>query len=665
MNTQVFKEYLKLKLGDCPEGAIFEEKEPNAEVNKFFDGWHNPLANHDRPSLLYVKHEKGGSCIKHPVVQENKPFHRYDLDRYLVGGSYCHRDYTVRAELTLDSYLSSQSADNSTFVRAMAGIFGRFQDGRHYYYFCIDGIGDASCALYKREDDTWTELGRAPVQINAGSYYQLALGCYGANLVCSLNGKELFTAIDYTFGSGCFGFRFSTAGRVRNFEVMMTPGQRSYNEREEHKYNDSLESVRACYPRMILLKKIDCREYAPFSYQTVTLPDGGKGFLIQGKTRTALLDMDGKRLWERNFAGYYPVVTEPYRGSFDIVGAVDTKLTSIDGATGNIRRQAEFTDEFDHNINPGYNYSGWPPAAVNLRGTPVARDIILKENNCPAGSGTLLWAYDEDLNPLWTIHDVYPLYGHLYSFAFWDMDGKGREDVFAGCSRYSPDGELIWQAEDHYEMANIHDALHIDSNIIGNFSGDPELDPVLFCSSGSAGVYAVNARNGKTIANHRVGHAQAIYAGRFLPDAEGLCVMSVTRWNNYGIITVYDGRGNRLRSFHPDYITEGGPIVNWLGNGTELLTICSGTKEMGLYDGYGRRVVDFPPEVHNTYKTPEARHTNKIKAMDMRGTGRDELIFDLDGVLHVYTQDAPVPSGRIYTPQRRLMASYPQWQGAR
>ena len=640
MIEQNMKSWLKLKLEDCPQGAILDENNSAPEINCFFEGWHNPLANHGRPSLLYVEQEKDGYCIRHPIGIDGKPFHRYDLDRYLAGGSNYLKDYTVRAEVALDSYLSSQSADNSVFVRAMSGIFARFQDGRHYYYLCLDGIGNGACVLYKREDDTWTELKRKPTEIVIGKYYELTLGCYGANLICSMNGKELFAVTDYTFANGRFGFRFSTAGRVRNFEILMTPGQISFNKREEHRYNEKLEAARAPYPKMILRQKIDCRKYNPFTYRAVNLPDGAVGIFINGETKTALIDADGKCLWERDFSGYFPVITKPFKGNFDITGVVDGKLTSIDGAAGNIRRQVDFTKEYISALNPEYNSSGWPPSPVNLRGTPVARDILIKENNCPAGAGCILWAYDEDLNPLWTVRNVYPLYGHLHSFAFWDMDGKGREDVFAGCSRYSPDGELIWQAEDHYPLANFHDALHIDANIIGNFSGDPQLDPVLFCAAGSAGVYAVNARNGKTIAFHRVGHAQAIYAGRFLPGEEGMGVISVTRWNNYGIITVFNGRGDRLHSFQPDYITEGGPVVKWLGDGTEVLAICSGTKEMGLYDGYGHRVVDFPPEVHQTYTVPNAKHVKKIAAVDIYGTGRDNLIFDLDGILHIYTQES-------------------------
>ncbi len=654
---------VSLALEKCPPGKILDEKAPNDGVDNFFKGWANPLGqSHGMPSLLEVIREGDEGVIIHRLVDAGEKFHRYGCDRYLVGGEQYMTDYCVEADVALDSYLTTQSADNSMHVRAMSGVFGRFEDCRHYYYFCLEGIGNASCVLYCRMDDMWKELARRPLTIKTGRYYKLAVQFSGSAITCFIQNEQLFTVNDYTFKKGQYGFRFSTAGRVKNFGVFMSDGQWSRNEKSRVAYEEEIGALQASNPKMVLWRRLDFTKYNPFTYDVVTLPDGKSGFLIKGKTVTALSDLDGKIIWERPMFGYFPVITAPYKGSFDITGVVDGKLTSLDGATGSIRRQVEFDALHNASISQDYNFSGWPPTAVNLRGTPTARDIIVKANNCPAGSGSVIWAYDEDLSLMWRAEDIYPLYGHLYSFAFMDINDDGREEIFPGASCYSPDGELLWQTEDAADMANIHDALHVDSNVIGNFSGDRTLDPMLFCSVGSAGVYAINARTGKTVANHRVGHAQAIYAGSYLPEEGGLTVCSATRWNNYGILTMYNGRGDRLSSFQPDYTTEGGPAVNWTGDGRELMLICSGTDVMGLYDGYGRRAVIFPKEVMEYFHKPSGRYAPQIFAKPVQGDPRDEIMFNIDGFIHIYTQDNVIDTKKpVFAPIRRLQVSEPSW----
>ncbi len=665
-----------LELTQCPDGMIFDAENPNKAVDAYFQGWYNPLgSSHGRPSLLEVCHDASGGLIRHTIgmcapgvhrtVRDHymaslpgQNYHRYDLDRYLISGSRTLRDYTVRARVSLDSYLCSQSADNSVFVRAMSGVFARFRDGRHYYFLCLEGIGNGRLALYKRDDDTWTLLGHAPMHIGTGVYYALALRVCASRLTGFLNGQAVIFAQDEQYKSGGYGFRFSTAGKVRDFSVAATEGQARYNAQSQKQYLEELESRQAQFPKMRLLQKLDLRAYMPFQFSVVTLPDqSGKGFLVSAKDRTALVDLSGKICWETPVCGYFPVKTEPEDGSFDIDGVVDAKLTRLDGATGALVRQRSFSEKYSKRLNPDYRFSGWPETAVNLRGTKTARDILVRDCFSPAGAGSGLWAYDEDLNLLWHADDVYPLYGHLYAFAFWDMTGDGREDVFAGCSRYSPDGRLVWSAQDHYDMANFHDALHIDANVIGNFSQDPQLDPILFCAVGSAGVYAVDAKTGKTISNYRVGHAQAIYCGHYLPGQRTPSVISATRWNDYGILTLFNGRGERVDTFQPDYISEGGPAVNWNGSGQELMLIVSGTDQMGLYDYRGDRMVCFPEEVVSALNVPTSRYQQQIFAVPLWRDSRDEIVVNLDGILHIYTQDDDLTKN-AFAPRRRLRMSY-------
>ena len=63
------------------------------------------------------------------------------------------------------------------------------------------------------------------------------------------------------------------------------------------------------------------------------------------------------------------------------------------------------------------------------------------------------------------------------------------------------------------------------------------------------------------------------------------------RWENYGILNLVSGRGDPLMRCEPDTISQGGPAVNWSGDGEELLYLSSSPEAYGFYDAQGRKVV--------------------------------------------------------------------------
>ena len=73
-----------------------------------------------------------------------------------------------------------------------------------------------------------------------------------------------------------------------------------------------------------------------------------------------------------------------------------------------------------------------------------------------------------------------------------------------------------------------------------------------------------------------------------------------------------------------------------------------------MYDGKGRKVVRFPDELNSTL--------SGVMVADVTGDPRDELIFMVDGMLRIYTQDKAANLKRIYQPRRAPMASYPGWK---
>ena len=644
----------EFELNGCPEGEVLNPKNPDAKVDAFFKGWKDCLTGGRRQGLLRVIHEDDGPAVEHPITVNGNSVGPWDMARGLSTGDFLWRDYTIRGSVALDSCSATYSADNYyVTIRPRSGLFARMNDLRHYYYFALEKPGDGRLVLYRRSDDDWHVLAEKKQIIVDRRYYDLEISAEGDKITCSCDGQEVFSVIDYAFPRGKAGVRFNTQSRVKNVKVQMSPGQLKWFKNAKANYDTELERVSSGYPKPVLAKTIDLIKFRPFKARSVTLNrNGEKGFLLESG-KLVLVDFEGKVIWERDVTGeqYWPVVGEVHAGdSFDIYGTIDRKLTVLDGATGSIAKQIDLPrlGEKDQISTPS-----WYDAAANLRGGEVARDFIIREISL-GGGGTILWAYDNELNLLWKIEDIYPMYGHAHAFAYLDINNDGREEVYAGTSLYSADGELMMRAEAAEEIAaTVSYGQHVDAIVAGDFADDPELDPVLFASAGSAGAFAINGITGKTLSTHKVGHAQGCYAGNFHPELPGLSVVSGTRWENFGILNYFSGRGDRILDFQPDFMSQGGPPVNWTGDGREFLLIASTPESLGMYDGEGRKVICFPDELKN--------HREGMMIADVLGDSRDELIFVVDGELRIYTQDKPFEAARIYKPRRAPMISYPGW----
>jgi hypothetical protein len=78
------------------------------------------------------------------------------------------------------------------------------------------------------------------------------------------------------------------------------------------------------------------------------------------------------------------------------------------------------------------------------------------------------------------------------------------------------------------------------------------------------------------------------------PDLGGTQVLVACRWGNYGILTLFSGRGDRLWSIQPDYIGQGAQMVRWRKREAQLIWTNTSREALALYDGYGRRVKELP-----------------------------------------------------------------------
>jgi hypothetical protein len=636
----------EIKLEGCPEGEVLSPVEPQPQIDRYFQGWRNALTaprHWKQRSDMAVAHDRGRAVLSHPKKS----------DRCLVAGELSWRDYAVEAEVRVLGAETLPNNDESQRVVPWAGIMFRCRDLRHYYFFCLQP--PQHVVLYRRADDDWHILGQSLLDIAPDRRYALRTELVGDRIVCLLDGEVVFDMTDYQYHSGKAGVRFNTEAQVASVRVTMTAGARTRHLNIRNAEERRLQDLREQFPKACEAKTLDLRRFWPFQLRLASLRgDEHNWLLLRGGDRpgTLALDADGEVMWELPSLLHIPMLTESSGGS-DLFGILEGELVLLDGRTGATLRRAPLPKLQGRELVFRYP----TVSCVNLSAADRPREFILREGD----DGDTLWAYDADLNLLWSAQ-VNPRFGHGNSIAFYDVDGDGREEILAGGSLLDADGELIWRMERHEEVNHIHGAGHVDAVALGPFAQDEEMDPVAFLAAGSAGVYVLDALNGRLRAVHRVGHAQGRHVGNFRPDLPGLEIQVGCRWGNYGILNLFSGRGERLCTFEPDNISQGGAPVNWSGDGGELILMTTSLEAYGLWDGWGRKVVELPAA-----HLPEGMFYGSgasVIAADVLGDPRDELIYVVDGIIRIFGPEGdPKNAKRVYAPRRWRSVSWPRWQG--
>lgn len=629
----------ELKLEGCPEGRVLNKSNPDPEVDRFFRGWDNPLTPHKywrRPSNLRIIYED-----ENPILEYDDPYGR---PRCLVTGDDFWKDYTIESEIRIIGNVAKPTPDNSTHLFPWAGIIFRYQDLRHYYFFCLrNEPGDGKVVLYRRADNDWHILAEQPFEIDPNRYYSLKVKTSGNRIQCYVERQESFSVTDYLYRKGKVGLRFNTHTRVKSVKVSMTSGEERIFLSAKKRHQEEIDEESKRYPKPILWKRLDISRFWPFSIYFINLRSSNfKDILLFCANKVVALDINGKVLWEKKEPLRANLLDAVPRGSrnrpniiyrsngrleIPAIAEKENKIVIFDGANGKTLKEAPLPP-----LKPKPRM--WDLKVANLTGVSEPRDIILKVDN--SDGGNVLWSYDEDLNLIW-MTTVTPRYGHSRSVVFYDVDDDGREEILVGGTLLNPDGTQIWRVEGYQEINWTTGARHVDAVIIGRFADDEDVDPVAFLAAGSAGIWVVDALTGKVKDIHYVGHAQGLSVGEFRPETPGLEVLSGCRWDSYGILNLFSGRGERLLTFEPDNVSQGGPPVNWGGHEKELILLAASSKSIGLWDGFGRRVITFLKK-----NLPEGRtdyyHQGRFGCVDLCGDSRDEIFFCSRGKIHIFTQ---------------------------
>lgn len=566
-------------------------------------------------------------------------------------------DLTLRARLTFEEVTCGYGSDNNTFVRPWIGLVARMVDLRRYYFFCLEYPD--TVAFYRREDTAWTCLARRSCDLDPFRANTLELRMRGQYFTGYLDGVRQFALADYAFASGRAGLRATSESFATEFSMEADPPAIRRFHIARDKAARELEEAREHIPPARIERTLHLPEAGKvgplcpgcFSspgdpqlfYSLTDAPDGASGVL-----RT----LGGEEIWRCHGPAFGEVkATVPDAAGLSHLVALQAEgISLIDGRTGAVRRERSFAS-LPH---PPRRMGFLPRVAADLSGCGSPRDLLFTSG----ANDRRIWALGPDLEDLWFFEAGSGM-GHGYHVCALDVDGDGRDEVFAGGSLISADGQEIWRQEELLRRLRAPNAGHVDAAQMGFFTDDPAF-PVIHMEGSSAGHLVADARDGRTLVDHPQGHVQGGCAAALVPGEPGLQVAASCRHGNYGILAVYSGDGRRLARFQPDFRTDCPDTINWDGSGIELLLIPKDPRRAGLYDWQGRCLVPLSPLLPEPYEPAIPNRDRDFIPLPVGTDPRDALLVRIRREIRILRPDGPPPA-RCYRPHRHNGISLPGW----
>jgi hypothetical protein len=631
----------RLPIEAMPLGELLSISDPNHESWHVLGDWLTPLCPRGgfKKKAYLTRGEHGGK----PCVEWARG---PSTDQAFVIGDPGWRDYALSCMVQPLQAASGVTNDEQT-RNARAGLVFRMETARRYYTFCVEN--QRRLVLFRRIDDEWHELAsRAVDAFDETLTLEVFLDGDGIRARCPDRGVEL-TATDATIRTGRGGFRAQGACRLFALAMAMTPGQRRRAEADAAAQRARLLARRGDTPDAVQVAEwrlgadsmiVACADFCRSGRNDLLLhtPDGliartwegQELWRLPGATRfveiSPPLASGGRRLYALAGARQ-DEPRETVRG-FALPSPVADELLAVDGVTGAVLARTRLpSGAFENDLR----YLDLGVGTGRLFGDEPLDVVVRTWRKSLWGAGRELWAYDRDLTLRWE-REVNPPYGHHNALHFFDVDSDGRDELLAGGVLFGPDGATRWVHDRADEMLGYVYAVHYDAAQIGRFAEDPEADARAFLAGGSAGLYVVDARTGRTVAVHRIGHAQWCLSCRLRADLPGRQVLAGTRWGNYGIITLLSGRGERLWTIQPDFIGQGSVAVRWAPGDVQHLWHNTSAGAMGLYDGHGQLVNPLDP----LRRLSAGRFGVEAQALARQPGGPDALVLHIGDVWHVF-----------------------------
>lgn len=638
-------------LDQCPIGFLFRGKNPDwSAEERCFAGLEAPL-NHRHWSpetYLYLIEDEEGRALENVAKSESLIITQ---DRHLG-------DCRVEARVRQFIPGALPNMDDEYCTVARNGLIFRLQDLRRYYQFCLEGYDRA--VLYRRCDYERVVLGERRFPLDPRRYHHLVAQAQGDRLCCWCDGMLVAQVRDRSYAEGAAGIRMNSVCRFQGIRIgTWEEGQAAYVSRMSQREKKQRE-MRETVPRPALWRRYSNPRLSDGRPHFFRPRDTGPACLLVASNRETfkgytLYDLNGELLWETPASaegpGQFKFADMDGDGIKEIVSLWDGGFAIHRSDTGQQLAWAPWpkAGPFDRSQERAHITHLYP---AHLEGKAHCDSVVLKDDG--SAGGWTFWVLGADLSPKWNRTVQLPPMGH--NINLYDVDNDGCEEILAGYHCYKGDGTRLWMVEEARYWDVMNGARHPDSLIAGPLW--PGSVRAAYASGGE-GFVLVDAANGQVLARRGVGHVQGVMVGKFAKEVPGHQIMVGTRHQNYGILCCFDGEGQLLGRFQPDYLSQGGTVVNWTGDGEEHLLLSSSNPVLGLWDYRGNHLLDLRDLDLFGAMPPSERNPGVCYPVDVCGDPRDELILQWRGELYVYTQEQPFAGPRLYAPRRNERIMYP------
>lgn len=582
-------------------------------------------------------------------LHENKLAHTRPT---IVAGDVLWADYTLTAWFTPET------------SKGRSGVSFRHHNDRCYYFL---GVQDSKAVLKRvnHEKDFRVPdekmLAEADFGWKAGDEVQVEVSVTGSRIEATVNGKAKLSATDDTFKQGRISLTADYPTRFSQVRVTASAAERDRVPAEHAKIEAESKKLQATLPKAKLWKKFRTDNFGVgrnFRFGDLN-GDGQADILICQQRHRGPKDansevgcltavtLEGEKLWQvgdpdawaddlTNDVGVQ-IHDLDGDGQNEVIYCKDMELIVADGKTGKTKYKAPTPATPTNTPAPRNRYPrilGDSLFFCDFGGQGRAGDVVLKDRY------DNVWAYNEKLEQRWHAQCNT---GH-YPFAY-DVDGDGKDELFIGYSCFDHDGKQIWTRD-----KTLQD--HADGVAMAKLSVDPKAEPTLLIVGSDEGTLFIDPR-GKILKHHRVGHVQNPTIADLRPDLPGLETVAINFWGNQGIIHFYDAQGNIYHDFEPCQHGSMMLSVNWSGQPPEYWILSPNVENGGVFDGWGRKVFEFPADGH-----PD----QCVAVLDLTGDCRDEIVVWDPFEVWIYTQADNPRSGRLYKPKRNALWNYSNYQ---
>jgi len=601
----------------------------------FKRAWHIRQEGNDREMVQVFKNQPDNHA--HPMV---------------IAGEQDWEDYVTKALFTPES------------KDLQSGIVFRYRNDRCYYFAGVSG--DSLILKMVKHETAFHKpyeaiLGRKYLKWNENELLTISVNVRGSQISCNVKDVTI-TAEDSTYTNGKIGLMADVPTKYHLVEVKTSPDELERIKISREKYALELHKIQDSIPDMKIWKKINTPGFGVGrNLRFGDLNNDGQIDVLIGQVMNfgpqdgnselscmTAMTFDGEILWQTG-------TPDPWKtyltsdvafqihdldndGKTEVIYCMNREIIVADGATGKIKYKKTTPAVTDQKVispatqNRFGNILGDCLYFCDLRGTGYDRDIIIKDRY------ERVWALDDQLNILW----YKKLNTGHYPFAY-DIDNDGKDELLIGYSMLDDDGSTIWTLENTLEE-------HADGVAVVKYLENT--DPVVVCAASDEGMLFANL-NGDILKHHYIGHAQNPVVANFRDDLPGLETISINFWGNQGIIHYYNSKGEIYHDFEPNQYGSMLLPLNWTGKSEEFFVHNPNVDEGGIFDGWGRKVLEFPDDGH-----PDMCNA----VLNVTGDGRDEIVVWDPNSIWIYTQKNNPQSGRLYKPVRNKLYNYSNYQ---